>query len=180
MAGASAVLDIGGSFGLHYKQAANPTVLWAIVETPAIVERAKPLETDRLRFFRSIPEAAQWLGKVETIHCNGAVQYAPEPLTLVRDAVGTRPERLMWYRLFLGDGEGIQTSLLRENGPGNLKTPHRKVAYRFSRISEPDFIAAHDGYRIQREQELPAVATCGHLGDGLEIRVVQERDAHYR
>src|SRR5436190_4381167 len=58
IAGASAVLDFGGGCGVHYKQARLPEVRWAVVETPAMAERARELATDRLRFFTSISEAA--------------------------------------------------------------------------------------------------------------------------
>lgn len=46
------VLDFGGGAGIHYKAARrqSPDVRWAVVETPAMVRRAKDLATDRLMF----------------------------------------------------------------------------------------------------------------------------------
>src|SRR4051794_30729350 len=79
MAGVSSVLDFGGGCGLHYKQARSPNVQWAVVETPAMVERAKELATDRLQFFTEISEAAEWLGDIDVMHSNGALQYVPHP-----------------------------------------------------------------------------------------------------
>ena len=76
--GASTVLDFGGGCGIHYKQARSPTVRWAIVESPAMVERASELSTERLQFFTSISEAADWLGPIDLMHSNGALQYTPE------------------------------------------------------------------------------------------------------
>src|SRR3954471_560356 len=61
--GAQTVLDFGGGCGIHYKQASSPTVRWAVVEPPAMVRRAKEIETDRLQFFTSIEDAAKWLGE---------------------------------------------------------------------------------------------------------------------
>src|SRR6266700_933030 len=60
MRGASSVLDFGGGCGLHYKQARSPLVRWAVVETPAMVERARELATVRLQFFTGISEAKDW------------------------------------------------------------------------------------------------------------------------
>src|SRR4051812_37649648 len=51
---ASVVLDFGGGAGIHYNRARSPTVRWAVVESPAMVERASELSTDRLKFFASV------------------------------------------------------------------------------------------------------------------------------
>src|SRR5207253_2321028 len=48
---ASTVLDFGGGAGIHYKQSRSPSVRWAVVESPAMVERAAEFSTDRLKFF---------------------------------------------------------------------------------------------------------------------------------
>jgi len=77
--GLSSVLDFGGGCGLHYKQANSPTVRWAVVETPEMTERARELATDRLRFFTSIGAAADWLGSIDLMHSDGALQYTPNP-----------------------------------------------------------------------------------------------------
>jgi hypothetical protein len=42
----------------HYKQACSPGVRWAVVENPAMVERASELSTEYLQFFASISNAA--------------------------------------------------------------------------------------------------------------------------
>src|SRR5690348_6103535 len=80
IAGARTVLDFGGGCGLHYKQASLSDAQWAVVETPAMVERARELETDRLRFFTEIEDAAKWLGDIDIMHSNGAIQYTSNPL----------------------------------------------------------------------------------------------------
>lgn len=148
MENASAVLDFGGGCGIHYKQANHQTVRWAVVETPAMVNRAKMLETYHLKFFTDINEAAAWLGPVDVMHSNGAVQYAPDPLCVVRKLCGLKAQRMLWSRLFLGDGADTQISRLQDNGPGKLMTPRKKVAYPFQRIPRADFIAAHEDYRL--------------------------------
>jgi putative methyltransferase (TIGR04325 family) len=68
MAGAATVLDFGGACGLHYKQAQSSSVRWAVVETPAMAERARALASDKLRFFTSISDAAAWLGPIDVMH----------------------------------------------------------------------------------------------------------------
>ena len=62
VAGINTVLDFGGGAGLHYKVARRqcPDIRWAVVETPAMVRRAKELGTDRLMFFERIDQAADW------------------------------------------------------------------------------------------------------------------------
>jgi hypothetical protein len=73
--GAKTVLDFGGGAGLHYKIACrhSPDIRWAVVETPAMVHRARELSTDRLMFFSDIGMAADWLGNVELMHSNAAI-----------------------------------------------------------------------------------------------------------
>src|SRR5580692_11137744 len=77
----SAVLDFGGGFGQHYKCAArhSPMVRWAVVETQALVARASVLTDERLKFFTSIREAVDWLGKPDLMHSDGALHYTPDP-----------------------------------------------------------------------------------------------------
>src|SRR5260370_29784385 len=63
MVGFSSVLDFGGGCGLHYKLARrqSPDIRWAVVETPAMLERASELATEKLRFFTDISDAPKWL-----------------------------------------------------------------------------------------------------------------------
>ena len=148
MEDANTVLDFGGGCGIHYKQADHQTVRWAVVETPAMVKRASSLETYHLKFFTNIGEAAAWLGSIDVMHSDGAVQYAPEPLATVRHLCGLQAHRMLWSRLFLGDGAEVQISRLQDNGPGKISTPRKKVVYPFRRIQKSDFLAAHEGYRL--------------------------------
>jgi putative methyltransferase (TIGR04325 family) len=152
MEGVTSVLDFGGACGRHYKEARrqSPLIRWAVVDTPAMVARARELETDHLKFFTEISSAADWLGTIEVVHSNGAIQYAPSPLAVVRELCSLRAGRMMWYRLLFGDGPGqIQISRLADNGPGKTKTALKKVAYQQTPIAENDFIAAHVEYSIE-------------------------------
>lgn len=99
------VLDFGGGAGVHYKIARqqSPNIRWAVVETPAMVQRAKSLSTDRLMFFERIEQAADWLGSVDLVHSNGAIQYVPAALETVRCLCSTQPAVLAWHRVPIGD-----------------------------------------------------------------------------
>jgi putative methyltransferase (TIGR04325 family) len=113
MMGASTVLDFGGACGLHYKLVSiqSPDIRWAVVETPAMVKRAAELATDKLQFFTSIDAAADWLGPVDVMHSNGALQYT--------QLCGLGAQTMVWDRVYLGERETeIQVSHLANNGPG--------------------------------------------------------------
>jgi putative methyltransferase (TIGR04325 family) len=149
--GARTVLDFGGGCGRHYKEALRetPDVLWAVVETPAMVIRARELETEKLKFFRSVDAAVEWLGQIDVMHSNGAIQYTPQPLTTLQELCNLNAGRMLWYRLFLGDGTESQVSRLRDNGPGTLKVDRKTVVYKFTRIPRDTFLAAHANYSLR-------------------------------
>src|SRR5262245_28936400 len=96
VAGASAVLDFGGGCGVHYKLAhlQSPDIRWAVVETPAMVRRASALATDRLRFFTEVAAAKSWLGSIDVMHSNGALQYTPDPLAVLDTLCGLKAKQM--------------------------------------------------------------------------------------
>ncbi len=152
--GLTAVLDFGGGAGVHYKTASrqSPDIRWAVVETPAMVRRANELATDKLRFFDRIQEAADWLGNVDLVHSNGAIQYVPDPFGTIQALCAVMPATLVWHRVPISDGEvrrEVQTSYLSDNGPGRLSSSAEKlVRYERTWISEQAFLEAHEGYHI--------------------------------
>jgi putative methyltransferase (TIGR04325 family) len=155
MTGISTVLDFGGGFGLHYKLAArqSPDISWAVVETAATVARATELATDRLRFFTDIEAAADWLGPIDVMHSNGALQYVPDPVATLSRLCSLRATTMLWYRLFLSQDHiftETQSSRLIDNGPGRAPpgTPNMVVQYARTAIPEKVFVAAHTGYRL--------------------------------
>ncbi|MCP3395233.1 hypothetical protein NLM27_41615 [Bradyrhizobium sp. CCGB12] len=159
--GLKAVLDFGGGAGLHYKVARqqSPDIRWAVVETPAMVRRAKELATDRLMFFEGIEEAADWLGNVDLIHSNGAIQYVPDASKTIRDLCSVRPKTMAWHRVPISDGarREVQMSYLSENGPGrSLVSKEKLVRYDRSWISEIAFVEAHDGYLLAQRGPDPS------------------------
>lgn len=154
IAGVKAVLDFGGGAGLHYKIAQQQSVdiRWAVIETPAMVRRARELASDRLKFFDSIKDAADWLGPADLMHSNGAIQYVPNAIDTIRALCAAHPARMVWYRVPIGDKDAqpeIQTSYLSDNGPGSETVVQDKlVKYPRHRIPRQEFIAAHEGYHL--------------------------------
>lgn len=152
--GLRTVLDFGGGAGVHYKTASrqSPDIRWAVVETPAMVRRAKELETGKLMFFEQVEEAADWLGDIDLVHSNGAIQYVPDAAQTIRALCSVRPAQLVWHRVPISEGEGrkeVQTSYLGDNGPGQLYSAAEKlVRYERTWISEQAFLEAHEGYQI--------------------------------
>ncbi|WP_129275729.1 hypothetical protein [Bradyrhizobium betae] len=153
VANLKAVLDFGGGAGIHYKLARqqSPGIRWAVVETPAMVRRASELATDQLKFFDDIQKAANWLGSIDLMHSNGAIQYVDDALETVEALCAARPARMVWYRVPIGDvaRAEVQTSLLSNNGPGQLAADTDKlVKYERHWIPEGAFVAAHNGYQL--------------------------------
>jgi hypothetical protein len=152
MVGVSSVLDFGGGCGLHYKLARrrSPDIHWAVVETLAMLERAKELATDKLQFFTDISEAQRWLGTIDVMHSNSALQYTPEPEDTLNRLCSLRAKRMIWDRITLSKANierELQSSLLGDNGPGSLAGLREKtVRYTRTKIPEQTFLDAHSGY----------------------------------
>lgn len=154
--GTGSVLDFGGACGIHYKLARRevPLIRWAVVETPAMVQQAMQLETDRLRFFTNIGAARSWLGTVDLMHSNGAVQYTADPTETVLQLVNVGAARMQWRRLFFSEHPVAehQRSMLIENGPRTggqrLRLTTKAVSYERKSLSRSEFEAAHSGYHI--------------------------------
>jgi putative methyltransferase (TIGR04325 family) len=161
VAGISSVLDFGGGAGLHYKLARKqaPDIRWAVVETPAMARRARQLATNRLMFFSDIHEAADWLGDIELMHSNGAIQYVPDAIETIRTLSAARPAAMVWYRVPISDADAkaeVQTSFLSDNGPGSLSTSEDKlVKYARNWIPSHAFVGAHRGYRVAESSRDP-------------------------
>ena len=64
-----------------------------------MVRRASELATDRLKFFADVGMAADWLNDVELMRSNGAVQYIPDPIEIVRSLCAVRPATVVWRRM---------------------------------------------------------------------------------
>jgi putative methyltransferase (TIGR04325 family) len=147
---ARSVLDFGGGCGQHYKEVRSAVVRWAIVETPAMVERAKEFSTHRIRFFTTISDAANWLGQIDLMHSNAALQYTPSPEGTTRKLCELGAKQMIWRRLFLSDEprREVQSSFLGDNGPGYAPVKEKIVRYERTAIREDDFLTAHADYAL--------------------------------
>ena len=81
------ILDFGGSAGVHYFTArqllnSNIKLNWVIVETKSMVDeaKAKGLENEELKFFKSIEEAKHFCKTYDVIYSNYALGYTPDPI----------------------------------------------------------------------------------------------------
>jgi len=153
------VLDFGGAAGVHFlaAKAAFPArpMRWAVVETPSMVEAAAAkLGNDELRFFADIAAAETWLERVDLMHCDSALQYVPEPETTLDALIGLAAPTMLWVRLMLANRRErfVQTSRLKDNGPGPLPEgiADRAVSYSAIRLPHAAFLAAHEraGYGL--------------------------------
>jgi len=147
---AETVLDFGGGCGLHYLQANSSTIRWAVVETPAMVAKAKDLSTGQLQFFTRISDAIDWLGGVDLMHSDGAIQYTPSPEIVLKELCGVKAKQMLWRRVFLAPSRlfEVQTSYLSDNGPGSIKLAEKLIQYRRIAIDEGTFLNAHARYEL--------------------------------
>jgi hypothetical protein len=154
MVGVSSVLDFGGGCGLHYRLARrqSPDIRWAVVETPAMLERAKELATDKLQFFTDMAEAQKWLGAIDVMHSNSVLQYTPDPEDTLKRLCGLHAGRMVWERIALSKTHierEVQSSLLGDNGPGSLPGLKEKIVkYARTKIPEQTFLRAHESYEL--------------------------------
>ena len=147
------VLDFGGACGVHYKIATlffpDVEFRWAIVETPAVLQKSRSLGTASLKFYEDIASAKLWLGNVDLLNSNSALQYVEDPLRTTRQLLGLTPKVVLWERLMLSNGAthaDQQRKMLFDHGPG--VTPpgfkNRRVWHDITRLSRADFLAAHE------------------------------------
>jgi putative methyltransferase (TIGR04325 family) len=133
------VMDFGGACGAHYflvRSLLPPgTILhWGVVETPAMVTKAKLLETDELSFYDSIADAKESLDQIDLLHSSGTIQYVPDPENSIEEMLKCDPHFLFLNRLALSRGEKIitiQESLLSSNGPGPMPEGMRDGSCRY-------------------------------------------------
>ena len=140
------VLDFGGGGGYHYsiaKTALDPskTINWCVVETLAMSHRAQRLADGSLSFFPDISSARDSFAEFDLVFTSSALQYCPNPLSLLRELVDLDAPYLFITRTpFLESNKTIittQVSSLQNNGPGPLpgKYTDRKIRYPITYVS---------------------------------------------
>jgi putative methyltransferase (TIGR04325 family) len=157
------VLDFGGACGVHHKLAtllfSDAQFRWAVVETSSMVRRAQSLETESLRFFESIGAARTWLGSVDLVNSNSALQYVEDPLQTIGELLELAPKIVLWERLMLSSGATHieqQRTMLFDHGPGAVPKGfrNRPVLNKITKLSRYDFLSAHEAwYRLRCKAE---------------------------
>ena len=154
------VLDLGGGCGFHYLRvsaAIRAPLRWAIVETPAMAERAAKLAQGRFEVFTDIAAAAASLGRVDLVHASSSIQYVPDPISALKTIAALRPRYFMLAR-FPSWGRaqivGVQTSRLAANGYGPMppNIADREIKYPVT------FTNFYDVAQVLSEYEI-AIAT---------------------
>lgn len=151
------VLDFGGAAGFHYlcAQRMFPArrFRWAVVERPEMVAAAAELSSVRLQFFDTIQSAAAWLGGVDLLHSNGAVNYVDEPERTLDELLSLKASTVTWARLLLGEDRRTEEHIapLSAHGPGPAMQPldDRPIMHRAVRLVEREFTSAHAGYDLR-------------------------------
>ncbi|MEA3025264.1 MAG: hypothetical protein QOF91_549 [Alphaproteobacteria bacterium] len=131
------VLDFGGACGFAYfrvSPAVSVPLQWAIVETPAMAERAAKTGQGKFSAYPDLSEAAKSLGQIDLIHASGSVQFMPDPIATLKDFAALQPRYIAITRFPLWldrQTVGIQESTLAGNGWGPMppNIPDRKVKY---------------------------------------------------
>jgi putative methyltransferase (TIGR04325 family) len=123
------VIDFGGACGAHFFRMRaflnrEVTLRWHVVDTPAMVRRAKEFSNFELEFFDSLGAAVASFEQIDVIFSSGTLQYAYDPLKTLADLLACNSRYVALARLALGAGDSsiveIQESRLSENGPGPL------------------------------------------------------------
>ena len=141
------ILDFGGSCGLHYFQARKIIskelkLNWIVVESHAMVQHAKELETDELRFCDTIKEAQNKLGKIDIIVTSGTLQCIDDPQKYLNALIDCDAKWILFTRLGLNkidrDVVIVFKTSLAKNGIGELPEGYtdREIRYPFTFYSE--------------------------------------------
>lgn len=144
------VLDFGGACGAHYFHIRSLIdkkikINWIVVETETMVNYAKELETDELKFKKTISEALNESGRIDLLHTSGTLQCVNDPHKYLLELLKVNAKWLLFNRLGLNeidrDVVTIHRSKLSWNGIGPLPKGYtdRWIKYPFVFMSEKKF-----------------------------------------
>jgi putative methyltransferase (TIGR04325 family) len=139
----AAVIDVGGACGYYfhlYKRVFGAAGLnsWRVIETPSMVAAAKARRFDNsiLTFEGSLDGLSNLTNEVPTlVLCSSVLQYFPSPAESLDALTSLNPANILVTRTPLSDYcarlISLQTSNLRDNGPGSPPESYsdRKVKY---------------------------------------------------
>ena len=128
------VLDFGGGGGYHFTIASkalgkDTKLKWNVVETTAMVNEAKDIANNNLKFFDSIAEASKDLGNIDLIFTSSALQYCSNPMAFLKQLIDVSAKYIYITRTpFSNSNHTIittQESRLSANGPGPLSNKYK-------------------------------------------------------
>ena len=152
------VLDFGGAAGQHYVEARaylppDLDIRWHVVETEEMVAAARCFESDSLKFFITVEEAAESLAP-HLVFSSGALQCVPDPLGQLRELMRIQSQYLFLTRLSLCAASPVRyivgKSKLQDHGPIPDLSLNTVVSYPLTILPVDEFEAClKEHYEIQ-------------------------------
>lgn len=173
------VLDFGGGSGRCGHEELNGRVdKWAVVETSEMVQAATLLDLPNLKFFASLANASNWLGRIDVVHSSSSLQYTPNPASTLLSMVRLAAPYLIFEKTVVSERPHevkiTQLSFLRDN----VHMSRRKSLPRFRVVSYPlNAMPANDLFQVLRDHEYEVTAqwvdsTQSHLPLGKGLRQI--------
>lgn len=125
------VLDFGGACGAHFYRikalfCTELNLRWCVVETPAMVRKARSLQSESLSFCDSLSKAAEAIGNIDIVYSSGTLQCVPDAYGTLAELISCRGSYLVLPRLGLSEEPNdivtCHEARLSDNGPGPM--PH--------------------------------------------------------
>lgn len=127
---------------------------WYVVETPAMVARAKALENNELKFSSDIESLLGTIGQADSVFTSGTIQCVDDPYKMVEAIVRTNANYIMFARgAFVHGGTDLivnHKSMLSWNGKGPLPAgfQDREVAYPYTFVALDKFTPLLSSYDL--------------------------------
>lgn len=145
------LIDFGGACGALYFQTRNffpsdTIIRWAVIETPAMVNKAKKLSNEELSFWCDLNEAITFLGTPDIFYTSGTIQALDKPREYLQKMVNIKSDYVFFNRVGVHKGKGdlftVHSSKLSWNGPGKLPSGFKDkwVKYPFCFMEEKFFL----------------------------------------
>lgn len=146
------VIDFGGACGALYFQIRSffpkpLDIYWAVVETSAMVGKAKKLENEEISFHDSLESAVRRFPRIDMLHTSATLQAVSQPRALLQEMLSLSAEYVFFNRVGVHKGKGdiytVHKSKLSWNGPGELPPGFRDkwIKYPYSFMEENYFLS---------------------------------------
>jgi len=140
------IIDFGGTCGVHYYQIRkcldkNIKLNYCVVETSAMVDKAKSISNDELTFTNNLENAIKkYDNSIDLLHTSGTLQYTDKPYKYLENIFKCNAKYILFNRMSMTTGDydviSVQSSMLSHNGIGKLpngftdrivKYPHTNI-----------------------------------------------------